>query len=123
MTSSRKNALRPPPWLKTTAFVVTMAATAVTYAVHPISSKLEFVGAYPKYPMVDYGTGAQAEAIRRGEYLTRLGDCIACHTIAKKSSTARVVSRLRRGKPISAPSRRLSISRPSLAVSASDCNA
>lgn len=35
---------------------------------------------FPKYPTVNYGTGSQAELIKRGEYLTKAGDCIACHT-------------------------------------------
>lgn len=83
MTSSCNHALGSRAWLKIAALMVVMAASAVVYAIHPISSKLEFVGAYPVYPAVDYGSGARAEAIRRGEYLTRLGDCIACHTIAK----------------------------------------
>ena len=63
--------------------MIVITASAVVYAMHPISSKLEIIGAYPVYPAIDYGSGARAEAIRRGEYLTRLGDCIACHTIAK----------------------------------------
>jgi cytochrome c5 len=37
-------------------------------------------GAYPSYPTINYGTGANAEQLKRGEYLTKLGDCIACHT-------------------------------------------
>lgn len=35
---------------------------------------------YPAYPVVDYGTGTQASLIKRGEYLAKAGDCIACHT-------------------------------------------
>lgn len=35
---------------------------------------------YPEYPQIDYGTGKQAAELKRGEYLTKLGDCIACHT-------------------------------------------
>lgn len=35
---------------------------------------------YPTYPTIDYGTDAKAEQLKRGEYLTKLGDCIACHT-------------------------------------------
>lgn len=37
-------------------------------------------GKYPDYPQANYGTGAQAELIKKGEYLTKMGDCIACHT-------------------------------------------
>ncbi|MEE9452209.1 MAG: c-type cytochrome, partial [Gammaproteobacteria bacterium] len=35
---------------------------------------------YPKYPEIDYGEGDEAELIKHGEYLTKVGDCIACHT-------------------------------------------
>lgn len=41
--------------------------------------------AYPSYPQVNYGTGTQASLIRRGEYLAKAGDCIACHTDAKNN--------------------------------------
>jgi len=32
------------------------------------------------YPTIDYGTDKQAALLKRGEYLTKMGDCIACHT-------------------------------------------
>jgi cytochrome c5 len=32
------------------------------------------------YPSPNYGTGAQAEQIKHGEYLVKAADCIACHT-------------------------------------------
>lgn len=32
------------------------------------------------YPKINYGEGAKAEQIKRGEYLAKAGDCIACHT-------------------------------------------
>jgi cytochrome c5 len=32
------------------------------------------------YPPVNYGTGPQSDVIKRGEYLTKVADCIACHT-------------------------------------------
>jgi len=70
-------------WLAATMFACAMIAAATGHSWHPISSRLEFIGAYPVYPEVDYGSGPQAEAITRGEYLTRLGDCIACHTTAE----------------------------------------
>ena len=65
-----------------------LAAAMPALARHPISSKLEFVGAYPVYPQVEYGSGAHAEAVKRGEYLARLGDCIACHTRAEPGAAA-----------------------------------
>jgi cytochrome c5 len=33
-----------------------------------------------EYPAVNYGTGEKAKQIKRGEYLAKTGDCIACHT-------------------------------------------
>lgn len=41
---------------------------------------LSHIGKYPNYPKVIYGTGPQAELIKKGEYLAQAGDCIACHT-------------------------------------------
>lgn len=35
---------------------------------------------YPQYPSVQYGSGNQAAQLKRGEYLIKMGDCIACHT-------------------------------------------
>lgn len=56
-------------WLAATMFACVMIAATTGHSWHPISSKLEFIGAYPVYPEVDYGSGPQAEAVRRGEYL------------------------------------------------------
>tara|TARA_R110002049_G_scaffold85550_9_gene217476 strand:- start:14322 stop:15869 length:1548 start_codon:yes stop_codon:yes gene_type:complete len=58
----------------------TLLAAPGSQAFHPISTKLEFITTYPDYPKVNYGTGAAGQAVRRGEYLAQLGDCIACHT-------------------------------------------
>lgn len=41
---------------------------------------LSHIGKYPNYPEIVYGTGPQAELIKKGEYLAQAGDCIACHT-------------------------------------------
>lgn len=35
---------------------------------------------YPKYPATTPAIGAQQELIQRGEYLAKMGDCIACHS-------------------------------------------
>lgn len=43
---------------------------------------------YPKYPEVDYGRGDTATLIKRGEYLVKVGDCIACHTNTPAGSAA-----------------------------------
>lgn len=42
-------------------------------------------GKYPEYPKIDYGTGEKAKLIQRGEYLAKMGDCIACHTDTKNN--------------------------------------
>jgi cytochrome c5 len=38
---------------------------------------------FATYPQVNYGHGKHADQIRRGEYLVKMGDCIACHTDVK----------------------------------------
>lgn len=35
---------------------------------------------YAQYPKINYGSGAGAASLKRGEYLVKMGDCIACHT-------------------------------------------
>jgi cytochrome c5 len=35
---------------------------------------------YAQYPALNYGIGPKADQLRRGEYLVKMGDCIACHT-------------------------------------------
>ncbi|KTD30616.1 c-type cytochrome [Legionella maceachernii] len=45
-------------------------------------------GYYPAYPPTAPATGDQAELIKRGEYLARMGDCIACHTDVKAKTPA-----------------------------------
>jgi hypothetical protein len=57
-------------------------------AFHPISSRLDFIGSYPTYPEIDYGSSEQTAAIKRGEYLVKIGDCIACHTATEPASKA-----------------------------------
>lgn len=41
---------------------------------------LSHIGKYPNYPIIVYGSGPQADLIKKGEYLAQAGDCIACHT-------------------------------------------
>ena len=40
-------------------------------------------GYYPTYPATAPAKGSQHELIQRGEYLAKMGDCIACHTDVK----------------------------------------
>jgi len=49
-------------------------------ALTPQSAKYLLKGKYPEYPTINYGTGHQTTVIKRGEYLSRIGDCLACHT-------------------------------------------
>lgn len=45
-------------------------------------------GYYPTYPATQAATGEQQELIQRGEYLAKMGDCIACHTDVKAGTPA-----------------------------------
>ena len=47
-----------------------------------------FEGYYPVYPLPHSSTGEQALLIKRGEYLAKMGDCIACHTDVKAKKPA-----------------------------------
>jgi len=53
-----------------------------SHAFYPISSREEKAknNDYTAPPKIDYGTGTSAALIKKGEYLARAGDCIACHT-------------------------------------------
>ncbi len=43
---------------------------------------------YPAYPPVNYNSGAGTKAqIQEGEYLTKAGDCISCHTDSSKPNS------------------------------------
>ncbi|WP_419419808.1 c-type cytochrome [Legionella sp. D16C41] len=45
-------------------------------------------GIYPTYPPTKPATGEQEVLIKRGEYLAKMGDCIACHTDVKGGTPA-----------------------------------
>nr|WP_238584639.1 c-type cytochrome [Legionella worsleiensis] len=45
-------------------------------------------GYYPAYPPTTPASGVQQELIQRGEYLAKMGDCIACHTDVKGGTPA-----------------------------------
>lgn len=67
------------------ASVVVYWACAILFApnasaLHPIASDTKILGTYPSYPVIEYRKKADPEAVKRGEYLARIGDCIACHT-------------------------------------------
>ena len=43
---------------------------------------------YAQYPKINYGSGAKAAQLKRGEYLVRMGDCIACHSVKESKPFA-----------------------------------
>lgn len=55
-------------------------------------------GVYPIYPPTNAAEGPQEALIRRGEYLAKMGDCIACHT-----DTASKTPAYAGGLPINTP--------------------
>jgi cytochrome c5 len=57
------------------SFIAASAYAADTITKHQLGGM-----EYPAYPQPTYGKGSQAQLIRKGEYLVKAGDCIACHT-------------------------------------------
>lgn len=45
-----------------------------------IASGSAIAANYPSYPVIDYSKVKNAELVKRGEYVAKMGDCIACHT-------------------------------------------
>ncbi len=45
-------------------------------------------GFYPEYPPTAEATGSRKSLIQRGEYLAKIGDCLACHTNVKGNTPA-----------------------------------
>ncbi|MCP4001256.1 MAG: c-type cytochrome [Gammaproteobacteria bacterium] len=72
--------------------VISIVGVAVAplsiHASHPASGQPEFVSVEPTYPKIDYSVVAEPEAVRRGEYMAQIGDCIACHTDSSVDSQA-----------------------------------
>ena len=56
------------------------------YALHPISTNTKILGIYPDYPQIQYNKLANSAAVKRGEYLVKIGDCIACHSNPKEGT-------------------------------------
>lgn len=70
-------------WCKPAAFIFALSLFAFspnTFAQAAATTAEPDKYADIGYPTVNYGTGVQADQIKRGEYLTKAGDCIACHT-------------------------------------------
>jgi cytochrome c5 len=65
------------------AFIACCFSLTISHAAFAQPTKehlLTHIGKYPNYPRILYGTGPQAELIKKGEYLAKAGDCISCHT-------------------------------------------
>src|SRR5688572_9370676 len=60
--------------------VVVCLGFNLAFASDSITNQAQNLPFYPQYPVVNYGTGAHADLVKRGEYLVKLGDCISCHT-------------------------------------------
>lgn len=73
-------------------FVLTFLWMSSTYAEQgevpskPSSAEPVIDAFYPTYPPTNPASGDQAALIKRGEYLAKMGDCIACHTDVKGGS-------------------------------------
>lgn len=67
-----------------------LATNAVTYAVEGNYQHVEPLidGYYPAYPPTAPAQGDKAKLIQQGEYLAKIGDCIACHTNVKGGTPA-----------------------------------
>ena len=69
-------------WLMLTTLIV--GQTGASFCALASEQKAEKeVAMFATYPKVNYGEGKHAEQVRRGEYLAKMGDCIACHTDVK----------------------------------------
>lgn len=67
---------------------VSLAVTLVVFSVSAWAGEGTRSEVYPTYPLPNYGTGAQQALVARGEYLTKMGDCISCHTDVKGHGAA-----------------------------------
>lgn len=71
-------------------FSVLMVASSSLIAADVNHKRIEPLldGYYPSYPPTTPATGDQQKLIDRGEYLAKIGDCIACHTDVKGGTPA-----------------------------------
>ena len=71
--------------IATSLFSATILAASTTQP----KPKLEVVdGFYPAYPPTTAKNPEHAELIEKGEYISKMGDCIACHTDVKGGTPA-----------------------------------
>lgn len=71
-------------------FIALLAIFSPLHAADVSPSRVEPLidGFYPTYPPTTPATGDKAPLISRGEYLAKMGDCIACHTNVKGGTPA-----------------------------------
>ena len=81
----------------TTVVLIAVTFTSFVYALDSITKKA-MGSVYPSYPAVEYGQGVVAEYVKRGEYLAKAGNCIACH-----SHTEAGIPAFAGGPPIQTP--------------------
>lgn len=56
------------------------AAPLHAYSPSPMANNDLLAEIYPDYPQIDYGSGEEAKQVKRGEYLAKMGNCLACHS-------------------------------------------
>lgn len=66
-------------WLKTSA-ITCVLFTASQLSLAGAYSDTKHGGKYPDYPKMNFASCKSPAAAKRGEYLVKMGDCIACHT-------------------------------------------
>jgi len=67
--------------------ILTGKVHAVDNAQQPVAD-INNEGIYPVYPPLTTTSGEQEALARRGEYIAKIGDCIACHTDVKNNTPA-----------------------------------
>jgi mono/diheme cytochrome c family protein len=73
--------LRRPWVLVAVIFAGSSAGVIPAFAADPdTTAAAPATEQYAQYPKMNYGAGSKADQLKRGEYLVKMGDCIACHT-------------------------------------------
>lgn len=71
-----------------TGFVLLSATCLHAKTVSNEPTELITAEIYPSYPATTAATAEEQQLIQRGEYLAKMGDCIACHTDMKAGTPA-----------------------------------
>ena len=66
-------------WLSTSTLAC-LILTASQFSFAGAYSDTKHGGKYPTYPKMQFSNCKKPAAAKRGEYLAKMGDCIACHT-------------------------------------------